>query len=579
MEILVGNLRGNIRRQKLHGREHIVAPLSLIVPGVLNGSAGPLYYPADEIAKNPTAWNGMPIVVYHPTRNGSNITARDPDILDTQGVGIVLRSKISKGRLVAEGWFDVAALTRIDNRILNALEAGEQIELSTGLYTVNDPMPGTYNGREYTYVARNYQPDHLAILPDQVGACSIQDGCGVLVNAANKWQELVCNCESKWTPIFTGETVMALSEQDRKNLIDNLVANCDCWKADGDREILNKMGDEKLLQLKEHAAREQQITAVANAAAGGFKDGKTGKAYRVNPQSGKWELMETPVENEEETDNAKMPMDDEEDDDMPEGMSAAGKKKMKARMTKNKKPQTTDDWLRSAPTEVQNTIRYAQQIEQQKKDELIEKLLVNVAASDRAAHQERLQRRTIDELHNDLALIPRMPTKEELAAAQKPAQQTRQVENREDADMLGLPVMNWQPADKQERQEQQQQESVQNLNEDDWLNKAPASIRSVVSNAMAVERAEKKKIVDVLTANISDEDTDKRLTARLMSKSLEELRDLAALAPAKEAPRPNYFGAAAPLANLRPLVDNRQDDILLPPSSINFEDHQQQRRA
>jgi hypothetical protein len=31
-------------------------------------------------------------------------------------------------------------------------------------------------------VARNYRPDHLAVLPDQRGACSLTDGCGVMVN-------------------------------------------------------------------------------------------------------------------------------------------------------------------------------------------------------------------------------------------------------------------------------------------------------------------------------------------------------------------------------------------------------------
>src|SRR5690606_13771547 len=31
----------------------------------------------------------------------------------------------------------------------------------------------------YHSVARDYKPDHIAILPDRIGACSIADGCGV----------------------------------------------------------------------------------------------------------------------------------------------------------------------------------------------------------------------------------------------------------------------------------------------------------------------------------------------------------------------------------------------------------------
>ena len=61
------------------------------------------------------------------------------------------------------------------------LAAGRKIELSTGLFTDNEPArPGaTHNGRAYGHVARAHRPDHLAILPDRRGACSVDDGCGV----------------------------------------------------------------------------------------------------------------------------------------------------------------------------------------------------------------------------------------------------------------------------------------------------------------------------------------------------------------------------------------------------------------
>ena len=172
----------------MNGRDYIVAPLTLIVPGVLNGSKGALYYPPEEVSRDPDVWNGVPIVVYHPTRNGVHVSARDPDVLDKQGIGMVLRSKAG-GKLTAEGWFDVEATRRVDNRVLQALEAGSRMELSTGLFTENEPARGTFNGKPYDAIARNYKPDHLAILPDQVGACSVNDGCGVMVN---QWFEINC---------------------------------------------------------------------------------------------------------------------------------------------------------------------------------------------------------------------------------------------------------------------------------------------------------------------------------------------------------------------------------------------------
>ena len=203
LENLTSNISNKgIRRATLAGRDHIVAPVSMIVPGVLNGSKGPLFYPAEEVAKNPSVWNGIPLVVYHPTINGNPVSARTPEVLDTAAVGQILKATInSQGKLVAEAWFDIEACKRVDNRVLTSLLSGKQIELSTGLFTTNVPAPynATYNGRPYTYIAKDYVPDHLAILPDQVGACSIKDGCGVLVN-----RELTTN---GWVTLESGQRV------------------------------------------------------------------------------------------------------------------------------------------------------------------------------------------------------------------------------------------------------------------------------------------------------------------------------------------------------------------------------------
>jgi hypothetical protein len=76
METFAANA-GPVREVVLHGREWLVAPLTLIVPGVLNGSNGPLLYPREEVARDPQAWNGMPLVVYHPTdKLGNNVSGR-----------------------------------------------------------------------------------------------------------------------------------------------------------------------------------------------------------------------------------------------------------------------------------------------------------------------------------------------------------------------------------------------------------------------------------------------------------------------------------------------------------------------
>lgn len=179
------NERAKVRRAMLHGREHLVAPLVMMVPGVLAGSKGPLLYPPEEVGRDPLAWNHVPLTCGHPVENGMSASGRDPETLEKYGIGLVLRSRTEDGKLKGEGWFDVAKTRQLAPGVLNALERGQRIELSTGLYTDNEPAKAgaVWNGRPYVAIARNYRPDHLAVLESQEGACSLRDGCGVLVNS------------------------------------------------------------------------------------------------------------------------------------------------------------------------------------------------------------------------------------------------------------------------------------------------------------------------------------------------------------------------------------------------------------
>lgn len=184
---ITANLSGGVRKETWNGRDYFVAPASLIVEGVLNGSKGPLHYPLEEIKNNYRQWEGVPLVVYHPFDNQGRPTRAKGNVeVLNKSIGIVRNPTIRNTKLVAETWFDAEKTKEVDPRVYNALVSGKKIELSTGLDTDNQPasLGASYNGRYYTHIARNYRADHLAILPDQVGACSLQDGCGVLVNQA-----------------------------------------------------------------------------------------------------------------------------------------------------------------------------------------------------------------------------------------------------------------------------------------------------------------------------------------------------------------------------------------------------------
>jgi hypothetical protein len=281
---IVANLLGKPRRETLNGREYLVASATMIVPGVLPGSAGALLYPDEEVARDITAWNGMPLTHRHPMLDGVPVSARNPKVAAKYQIGTVYNTDYD-GRLRAEAWFDIELTNRIDPRIIKRIERGDPVELSTGLFTQNTPAdPGAnHNGIPYVGIARNYRPDHLAALIDDVGACSIRDGCGFNVNANYpekcphcgtaleiEPRDGTCNrCGKKVKPVTSN-----LENLVKEQLIAWLTANCACWKGPSASAALNAMTEPELQQLKTAAestiALNQQHTALAGQLTAGI---------------------------------------------------------------------------------------------------------------------------------------------------------------------------------------------------------------------------------------------------------------------------------------------------------------------
>lgn len=190
-ETITHNLAPVTQQNRMGSRDYVVAPVSMLVPGVLNGSMGPLYYPLEEISKNVDAWNMMPLTLGHPSKDGVGLSARSPEVLENYALGFVFNARIEDNKLVADAWFDKERTSRLSPALMTKLSTGESVELSTGLYTENVKVKNkTWKGKTYNGIAKNYRPDHLAILMDVKGACSVDDGCGLNVNEE---QEIVYN--------------------------------------------------------------------------------------------------------------------------------------------------------------------------------------------------------------------------------------------------------------------------------------------------------------------------------------------------------------------------------------------------
>lgn len=189
MEKLVANLSSKVVKKTLQGRDYLVAPVAMLVEGVFSGSQGPIFYEGPEMAKNTAVWNAKPITVGHPELpDGTKISGCTADTLEAYQVGMILNTRFNKKtkKLAAEAWIDVLRLATVPqgHLIANALANETKLEVSTGLFVDNQDVVGEYNGTAYTKKATNFQPDHLAILLTEKGACSLAHGAGLLVNKA-----------------------------------------------------------------------------------------------------------------------------------------------------------------------------------------------------------------------------------------------------------------------------------------------------------------------------------------------------------------------------------------------------------
>ena len=249
------NAAGRARNETLDGRRYVVVPAAMIVVGVHNGSKGPVFYGEDALAGTSVSWGMKPAVVYHPKPGKSGeATAARKEVIESGQVGFVMNTRMDGPKQRTDVWLDVLKADAVDPRILKSVRAGRPMEVSTGYHAELVENAGEHDGVPYKYVARRLQPDHFALLPDQIGACSIAAGAGLLVtNAAGGWDadpaKVAAFDAAPWL-----EKVQIVSEHlvvnaaptpesimDRKAKIDALITNG--LYAEADRAELEKLPD------------------------------------------------------------------------------------------------------------------------------------------------------------------------------------------------------------------------------------------------------------------------------------------------------------------------------------------------
>lgn len=174
------------RTESKDGREFLVVRGVPIVEGVLNN----YFVSMDEFGAFTHDWNGVPLVLRHPKHNNGSARVPKPDV-PVIGAFYGAMLDTSNRRLIGEYWFDKQLLlsTPEGEQIHNDILAGKVAETSTGYFAAIEQASGTLRGKSYVGIQKNIHPDHIAILPDEKGACSALDGCGV-----NRNSSVFANC-------------------------------------------------------------------------------------------------------------------------------------------------------------------------------------------------------------------------------------------------------------------------------------------------------------------------------------------------------------------------------------------------
>lgn len=192
------------RIEQRGGRTYTVVPVVMMVEGVHSGSAGPILHLPENFSQNVSQWNGVPATVGHPQENGEYVLASEADP-DQWIVGFVDNAHMEDNKLKAEVWIDQQRALATNPEVLNYITEGKPLDVSTGLISRDLQKQGQHNGEQYEAITVEYQADHLALLPGDMGACSWADGCGIRTNkhkeATNEMSKLTEHLQALKTGI------------------------------------------------------------------------------------------------------------------------------------------------------------------------------------------------------------------------------------------------------------------------------------------------------------------------------------------------------------------------------------------
>lgn len=206
--LTVVNSASNITTETIDGKPHtVVRGITPVVDDIVMNRK---LYPAAEIEKAYNTLERNPMPLGHPKVDGKHVSARDVRAVNEYHVGAWLQNvSHSDGKVTGDMYVNRQYAESSDKgkRLINRLDemlAGtnaDPIHISTGLLYSGIAANGESKGKKYIEIATNMMFDHVAVLLDEPGAGTPEEGVGIFVNAEGDEVEIeVVNLEESNAP-------------------------------------------------------------------------------------------------------------------------------------------------------------------------------------------------------------------------------------------------------------------------------------------------------------------------------------------------------------------------------------------
>lgn len=527
------NLEPKYRYDTLEDRKCLVVPVTMLTVGVHNGSQGELFYPEDELSSGPQKWDHKPIVVNHPQINGRGISACDPDVINSRKIGILLKTRYENG-LKAEAWIDEEKANKVDSRVVENILAGNPMEVSTGLFTENEIKEGVWNEESYVAIARNHVPDHLAILPDEVGSCSLADGAGLLVNAEKELDKmnqddlksllkLVYNKIEQEDQIKEEENVVG---NEKSKIVDYLCSNCKTVRGlsvNAEEPENCKVCDEELFKLSDNELVDNEMS---------FDEIRSAVRQKIEENLG--------IEENEDSWVFLM-------EEYPTYVIYEYEARLYIQSYSRNNDEVT---LEGEPVEVERVAYYepvqninsnTEEDKEMKKEDLVEGLIANESVAWTEENREEL-----------------MDFEESEILAKIPTIEPEPVENEEQEEEV---------VEEEETEEETEEEPVENskpMSVEEFVENAPPEIKDYLQEGLDANKQTRSALIRTITSNERNEFSEKYLKDQ-PTKTLRSLAKLATKEKEKEEPVANFEGMGEV-----PNKEEESEEALVAPT-MNFD--------